>query len=163
MAAFLAIVLMVPGTKKTSSKGVSVGLASPDISLKAPDGGIWNLSDQKGKAVVVNFWATWCESCKAEMPALQKLFDTLKANPGFTLMTVLVRDSAQNASEYMKQKGYSLPFVVDDGSASSAYGITGVPETFIVDKNGVLREKIIGPADFDSAEALNYFGKLASE
>ncbi|MDP2166819.1 MAG: TlpA disulfide reductase family protein [Thermodesulfovibrionales bacterium] len=160
-AAFTAIVLFVPETKKTPPRTAEVGAAAPEFELKAHNGKLWRLSDQKGSVVLVNFWASWCDSCKKEMPSLQRLYDLTKDNPGFRIMTVLFNDKPEDALQYLRQNKYTLPFLIDaDGSVSAAYGLTGVPETFVIDKNGIILNKIIGPLEFDSPQAIDYFTGL---
>ena len=98
------------------------------------------------------------------MPSLQRLYDAKKTISNFKLVTVIYKDTAENAAAYLKSNNFSVPFMLDpDGSAASAFGLTGVPETYIIDKKGVLREKVIGPAEFDSPDALGYFEGLLKE
>jgi thiol-disulfide isomerase/thioredoxin len=158
-------ILSFPGCKKSPKRIVAAeGLSAPDFSLRDINGNIWRLSDLKGSVVLVNFWASWCVSCKTEMPSLQGLYERKKDNPLFKLVTVLYRDDPMVASEYLEQNGYNFPLLIDtDGNASMDYGLTGVPETFIVDKTGILRKKIIGPADFESPEAIAYLKGIINE
>lgn len=140
------------------------GREAPEIALMDADGKSWRLSAMRGSVVLVNFWASWCGPCKTEMPSLQKLYGTTKTEPGFKLVTVLFRDDPVRALEYLAKNKYDFPLLLDiDGSAAMAYGLTGVPETFIVDKKGVLRNKFIGPIDFNSHDALAYFRRMVEE
>lgn len=164
VAAFITIVLIAPQGQRSGRSIASVGIKAPDFRLNEPNGKTWQLSDMQGSVVLINFWATWCSSCRDEMPSLQNLYNIVKGDPRFHLITILHKDSPENASSYLKQNSYSLPFVTDtDGSVSAAYGLTGVPETFIVDKKGVLRDKIIGPVEFNSKETVEYLTRLIEE
>ncbi len=159
-AAFVSLVLFYP-EKGARIKRASVGVSAPDFELKDIGGNAWRLSSASGTPALVNFWATWCVSCRQEMPSLQRLFEKTKT---MRIVTVLYRDDPRNAADFMKQNGYTMPVLIDmDGSVSNAYGLTGVPETFLIDKKGILREKLIGPVEFDSPEAIDFFNTLASE
>lgn len=122
------------------------------------------LSELKGSVLFVNFWATWCESCIEELPAIEGLFRNLSENPKFKLITILYKDNGDRAFSYMKENDYTFPIYLNpDGSAAKKFGITGVPETFIIDKKGVLRDKVIGPEDFHSPGAIEKFQTLINE
>jgi cytochrome c biogenesis protein CcmG/thiol:disulfide interchange protein DsbE len=80
------------------------------------------------------------------------------------MVTILYKDSIPDASSYMKQNGYTFPvFLNSDESAAKIFGITGVPETFIIDKRGILRDKVLGPAEWDSPQAIESFQSLMKE
>jgi peroxiredoxin len=82
---------------------------------------------------------------------MEMLFKRFSTNPHFKLITVLFKDDRKKVLRYMEENGYTFPVYVNpDGSAAKKFGITGVPETFIIDKNGVLRDKMIGPEKWDS-------------
>jgi thiol-disulfide isomerase/thioredoxin len=122
------------------------------------------LSELKGSVLFINFWATWCESCVEELPAIEGLFRNLSENPKFKLITILYKDDRDRAFSYMKKNSYTFPLYLNpDGSAAKYFGITGVPETFIIDKKGVLRGKVIGPEDWNSPGALENFHALIDE
>ncbi len=122
------------------------------------------LSDLKGSVLFINFWATWCESCVEELPAIEGLFRNLSENPKFKLITILYKDDRDRAFSYMKENGYTFPVYLNpDGSAAKYFGITGVPETFIIDKKGDLRDKVIGPEDWNSPNAVQAFQALMNE
>ncbi len=143
---------------------VAEGFKAPDINLKDLDGNLWSLSSKKGSVVLINFWATWCDTCKEEMPGLQLLYDVKGDNPGFQLVTVVYDDDPLRAVKYLADNNFTLPLYIDgDGSAARAYGLTGVPETYIVGKKGILRRKIIGPADFKDPGAVAFINKLLEE
>lgn len=143
---------------------VEEGKPAPMFTLKGLDGKIVNLSDLKGSVVLINFWATWCPPCKGEMPSLQKLYAVMMDDPKFVMYGILYKDDPVNAQRFTKENGIMFPMLVDSNySASGAYGITGVPETYIIDKKGLLRQKIIGPAEFDSPDAIAFFKSLLAE
>jgi cytochrome c biogenesis protein CcmG/thiol:disulfide interchange protein DsbE len=142
----------------------TVGSKAADFDLAGINNNTMKLSDMRGSVVLVNFWATWCASCVEEMPALERLAEVLSGNPHFKIVTIIYRDDLERASQYLKQNGYIFPVYVNpDGNAPRLFGITGVPETFIIDKKGVLRDRIIGPADWDSPQAVSSLQALINE
>lgn len=131
-------------------KVAEVGKLAPDFTLIDRKSKTWNLSQLRGQVVFVNFWATWCPPCRQEMPSMERLYGLLPADK-FKMLAILNRDEPAFADNLAAMLGVTFPILVDpDNSAGQAYGLTGVPETFIIDKQGVLREKIIGPAQWDS-------------
>jgi cytochrome c biogenesis protein CcmG/thiol:disulfide interchange protein DsbE len=130
---------------------ITIGSAVPDIELIDTKQNKLNLSELKGSVVFINFWATWCEPCIDELPSMEMLFKRFSTNPRFKLITILFKDDKQKVLRYMEENGYTFPVYVNpDGTAAKKFGITGVPETFIIDKKGVLRDKKIGPEQWDS-------------
>lgn len=123
-----------------------------------------NPSDVSGKVVFINFWASWCKPCREEMPSIEALYQELKDNDRFIMLTVLYNDTPEQALEFVKSYQYTVP-VFSDASAGTAklYGVTGVPETYLVDKKGVLRKRVIGPYHWDSSEAKGFIYSLINE
>lgn len=140
------------------------GQQAPVFELNDIDGNTWRLNDLRGKVVLINFWATWCPSCVSEMPSLQRLILKNVNNPGFVVLTIIFEDDPFRAYRFVKSYNYSFPVLKDpDGSVADAYGLTGVPETFVVDKKGILRKKVIGPTTFDDPKVLAYLERLEKE
>jgi cytochrome c biogenesis protein CcmG/thiol:disulfide interchange protein DsbE len=147
-----AAALFLLPDKKIYEKVASVGKPAPDFAYPDSNGKIWRLSDLRGKVVFINFWATWCTTCKAEMPHKESLFQKMKGKP-FQMLGMLFRDDPQNLTKYYEQQKVSPPTLISpDNEAAKIFGITGVPETFIIDKKGIIREKIVGPREWDSPE-----------
>ncbi|HIJ79213.1 MAG: TlpA family protein disulfide reductase [Desulfobulbaceae bacterium] len=127
---------------------------APNFTLMDTKGKTWQLNELKGQVVMVNFWATWCPPCRSEMPSMQKIYTTLPADK-FKILAILSNDDPAIADSLAKKGGFTFPILVDpENKAAQAYGITGVPETFIVDKQGIIREKYIGAVRWDSADGL---------
>lgn len=120
--------------------------------------------DIKGKVLFVNFWASWCPPCKEEMPSIESLFREMSGNGNFKMVTILYKDSYRDGVDYVKQNDYTIPVYTDDGSlAARAFGVTGVPETYILDKKGQVRKRVLGPAEWDSPEAKDLIRSLLAE
>jgi len=151
IAVGIGLLVFLP-EKKMYKEIAEVGSPAPEFELEDSNGNTWKLSDLKGKVVFVNFWATWCATCKSEMPSKNMLFQKMQGRP-FQMLGILFRDNPRNLSLYLERQPVSAPTLIDDvGEVARIYGITGVPETFIIDKNGILRKKIVGPLEWDSPE-----------
>jgi peroxiredoxin len=140
-------------------KVATVGQPAPDFTLVDLQGKTWTLSELKGRVVFVNFWATWCPPCREEMPSLQRLLGLLPADK-FVMLAILNKDDPAQARNFAAKLGLTMPILDDQSNtAGKKYGLTGVPETYIVDKQGVLRKKFLGPAPWDSPQ---FVGLLTS-
>lgn len=152
---FLAGLLTACERTKTETPPTpkAIGKPAPDFVLKDTKGKTWRLSELRGKVVFVNFWATWCPPCRSEMPSMQDLSQSLSPK-SFQMLAILSNDQAEVAEKFAVGIGFAAPILLDpENRASKAYGITGVPETYIVDKQGILREAVIGPLHWNSPEA----------
>ena len=146
------------------SEIITVGSAIPDIELIDVSHNKLNLSELHGSVVLVNFWATWCKPCIDELPSIEILFRRFSHDSHFKLVTILFKDDRQSVLWYMKENGYTFPVYMNpDGSASKKFGITGVPETFIIDKKGILRDKKIGPEQWDSPIVMEMLQSMIHE
>lgn len=153
IALCLAVLFLLPKEKKYEEIA-AVGKPAPAFELKDANGNLWKLSDLKGKVVFLNFWATWCTTCRSEAPYKEMLFQKMQGKP-FQMLGILFRDSPSNLPGYKMNQPVSPPTLISpDNEAAKLYGITGVPETFIIDKNGIVREKIVGPREWSTPENL---------
>jgi cytochrome c biogenesis protein CcmG/thiol:disulfide interchange protein DsbE len=153
IAACLAVLFLLPKEKRYEEIA-AVGKPAPAFELNDAEGHLWKVSDLKGKVVFLNFWATWCASCKSEAPSKEALFQKMKGRQ-FQMLGILYRDDPGNLPAYYKLHNLSFPALISPGNeAAKLYGITGVPETFIIDKNGIVREKIVGPLEWTAPENL---------
>jgi peroxiredoxin len=136
--------------------------ALDDSTIQALSGSATRLSDQKGKIVLLNFWATWCPPCRAEMPAIDKLWKKAK-NMAFTVMGVSIGEEPGTVKDFISQQGYGFPIFVDpSGALGNAFGVRSIPTTYILDKSGAAIAGKVGGAAYDSAEAISFFAELAS-
>lgn len=141
-----------------------VGLPAPDIELTNSNNDKLKLSGLRGSVVFVNFWATWCPPCIDEMPSIERLSRYLAGNSKFKIVTIFYNDDMNKVLRYMKEMNYTFPVYLDSGGdAAEKFGITGVPETYIIDKKGILRNKVIGPSEWDSPYVIEALSKLMNE
>ena len=127
---------------------------APDFNLMGMDGETHTLEDLKGKFVLVNFWATWCNPCKVEMPLLEKLHQTLKSEK-FTVLGLHVGPGPENIEEFKKLMPISFPIYVDMDLEVN-WGVPGLPTTFLMDPEGKLIYRAVGKREFASDEMVNF-------
>ena len=131
--------------------GDSTGFAT-DFALTSPDGKVVTLSGQKGHVVVLNFWATWCESCKDEIPDLKALAAASKAG-GFELLSVSVDDEpAKAVPPFAAKNGLSYPLLYADRRTLDAYAVRMLPTTFLIGADGSIVRRYVGPLDARNVE-----------
>jgi peroxiredoxin len=149
----VATMFLIP-EQKVYKEIASVGKPAPDFAYPDEKGNIWRLSDLRGKVVFVNFWATWCTTCRAEMSQKALLHKKMEGKP-FQMLGMLFRDDPANLPSYFREVKVSAPTLISpDNESAKKFGITGVPETFIIDKDGIVREKLVGPQMWDSEESV---------
>ena len=124
--------------------------AAPPVELLTPDGALFSLQQLRGKVVLVNFWATWCEPCITEMPALQRLRNELAEN-GFEVLAVNYQEGPARINGFIQKMNLTLPVVRDtDGSVARSWGARVFPASYLVDRAGNIRHSISGAADWTS-------------
>lgn len=136
--------------------GLAVGELAPDFELETLDGKKVKLSDYKGKKVILNFWATWCPPCKAEIPHMQKYYEEFAKEDNFEILAVNLTSYKENV-KYVKKfiKTYEMTFPVlldTEGEQMNAYDIHIIPTTYFLDTEGVIQKKVRGPVDQDSMQ-----------
>jgi peroxiredoxin len=142
-----AFVSRVNGAELKRWKGKS---DAPAIDLMTTNGTPLSLQSLRGKVVLVNFWATWCEPCVREMPSLQQLRDQLHAD-GFEVLAVNYQEGPARINSFVEKLQLSLPVVRDtDGSVARAWGARIFPANYLVDRAGNIRHSMSGAADWTS-------------
>ena len=115
------------------------GFAAPDLTLQTLDGETVTLSDLRGQAVLINFWASWCPPCRNEMPAIQQVYEEYK-DQGFTVLAVNSQEQEARVTAFAESLGLTFPILIDrDGSVFGAYQVAALPTTFFIDRAGVIR------------------------
>jgi len=146
---------------KEKTKSSKLPMA-PNFQLQDINGKTVSLSDYRGKVVLVNFWATWCPPCRAEMPAMQRLNDKM-AGLDFVMLAVNVEpDGEHTVPSFLQGKSYTFPILLDLGAkAQNRYGVFRFPETFIIGKDGVILNHILGAREWDDSSTVDYLSFLA--
>jgi peroxiredoxin len=148
-AVAVAALFALYGSSRTAAP-VTRGSAAPEFALPrlAGDGDV-SLGALRGKVVLLNFWATWCAPCEDEMPAMQRLHDGLAGQP-FELVAVSVDQSADDVKAFRDRLQLSFPILLDpERKASSLYQTFRYPESFLIDKSGMVVERYVGPRAWD--------------
>lgn len=166
LAIVLTLVLVLGVTlaacsSPSSSPAPIVGRPAPDFKLPSLGGQTVSLSDLRGRPVLINFWASWCEPCRYEMPFIQEIFeDTEWTARGLVILAINLGESPSRVEEFMKSYGLSFPVLLDtNSSVAEKYNIRGIPETFLIDKDGIIQEIKIG-AFSGKAEIETRLGKI---
>jgi cytochrome c biogenesis protein CcmG/thiol:disulfide interchange protein DsbE len=122
-----------------------IGKTAPGFVLAQVQGGRFDLEAFRGSPVVVNFWSTWCQPCKIEHPVLLEAAQSYSA-AGVRFVAVVYQDDPEKVQRYIQANGSAWPTVLDPGGRTAiSYGVAGVPETFFVDKDGIIVHKVAGP------------------
>jgi len=156
IAAALVVALGIGLLRGTGGQvgGPLVGKAAPDFTLQTLNGGTLTLASLKGRPVVLNFWASWCVPCRQEAPILRDLSEKQTAN-GLAVVGVVFSDKNLKAVRaFIREYALAYPSLLDPNlNTSIAYGVSGVPETFFIDRSGVIRSYVQGALTTDRLRA----------
>jgi cytochrome c biogenesis protein CcmG, thiol:disulfide interchange protein DsbE len=143
----------------SGSRPPRIGKAAPDFTVQDADRKV-TLSEFRGQVVVLNFWATWCPPCVEEVPSLVEMQRRLK-DKGVTVLAVSVDEDENAYKEFLKVHGVNLVTVRDPARKTTAlYGTLKFPETYVIDRDGVMRRKFIGAVDWTDPEITQFLGNL---
>lgn len=146
LSVVLPIFLLVFACKEKPEKSSlpKLGTAAIDFNCQDLKGQTWNLDKVRGKIVLLRFWADWCPYCRYEMPVIEKYYRKLKGE-GLVVLAVNVKQSAQVAEAFTAQLDITFPVPLDpDGALARKYGVHAIPTNFLIDRQGVIREILIG-------------------
>lgn len=134
------------GAPLSASPSPREGFLAPDFTLDTLDETKVTLSDLRGKIVVINLWATWCPPCRAEMPALENAYKQYKDSGVVVLgLNVTNQDSEKDIPPFVDEFGLTFPILLDrDGSVSALYQLKGLPTTYFVNREGIIRTVVVG-------------------
>ena len=139
------------------------GGATPAFELSALDGRKVDLASMRGRVVLINYWATWCEPCREEMPAIERLRTKLKGRP-FEVLAVNYGESEERVSAFVTKLNLSMPILLDPYKNSvEAWKVRGLPMTFLVDVNGKVRYWSFGERDWSEGEGFRLVEKMMAE
>lgn len=135
---------------KNTDIGIEVGNIAPDFELATLDGGNIRLSEFRGQPVILNFWATWCPPCRAEMPDMQKLYE----NKDVVILAVNLIESERRQKDvgnFVKEFSLTFPILLDkDMKVANLYRIQPIPTSFMIDSSGRIQGKSLGALNYES-------------
>lgn len=143
----LAGILLIGGIAIADSlfsehKLPKVGDRAPDFTLQGLDGKTHELSDYKGKVLLINFWGTFCPPCVREMPAMQRIYDKYK-DENFEILGINLDESTVSVQSFVKQYKLNFPILMDKNTIRRKYGVSSYPTSFFVDSNGRITDIVI--------------------
>jgi thiol-disulfide isomerase/thioredoxin len=131
-----------------------------NLTLPLLGGGNGSLSSYKGKVVILNFWATWCPPCRSEMPSMETLYQHFK-NQGLQILAVDMSEERDVVQQFVRSNRYTFPVLLDiDGKVGSQYGISAIPTTYILDREGKIIGRIVGSIRWDNPKVITAFEEL---
>lgn len=162
----LAVLGLMYGIFQKGAHGTRIikeGDRAPEIALPRLNGGAVSLSSLRGKVVLVHFWATWCPPCVEEMPVLEQLYRSL-AGQDVEILAVSVDEGGHGVVDpFIQRNKLTFPILFSpDRSAAASYGTFKFPETYVVDREGIVRLKAIGPQDWMHPENVRVIRELVS-
>jgi len=160
LIAALAVALYSQQTRSAKRSGYP----APNFRLTDLSGREYRLSDLRGKIVFLNLWATWCPPCRDEMPSMERLHRRLAGDDFIILAVSEDAQGARAVAPFVQQLGLTFPVLLDaDGNLPRKYGVTGYPETFVIDRAGRVIQHVIGPEDWGSDQMYLYFQRLIEQ
>jgi peroxiredoxin len=137
-------------------------LVPGDIKLKGLKGAMVKVSDFRSKIVFLNFWAAWCPACRLEMPSMEKLHNRFR-NKDFVMVAIDLEEPASTVRDFFKEFHLTFTALLDsDGEAASLFGVTSIPMTFILDKEGKIIGGAVGAMEWDNKESAALFEHLVN-
>ena len=137
-------VLTAAQAASATARAQVAAMPAPDFTLPTLDGEDITLSDLRGRAVLINFWATWCPPCRLEMPAMQRVYERYKEE-GFVVLAVNFREGQEQVKPFVEELGLTFPVLLDEkGNVASQYRVIGLPSSYFVDKEGRIQTVQVG-------------------
>lgn len=142
---------------------VAVGAPAPDFTLEDLQGNAVTLSKYRGKVVFLNFWASWCPPCRAEMPSMDRLYEVY-GTKDFVMLAVNIEQDVDAVRAFVRQHEHSFPVLLDlEAKAQGLYDVYRFPETYLIDKQGQIVEHYIGARDWSSVDFLKKINTMMKE
>ena len=172
-AAFALFVVMLVWVARDKMRPVGVGTSAPEFTFTTMEGDTVSLEDYEGRVVLVNVWATWCGPCRMEMPSMQRLYE-LTSREDFEILAVSIdarpgqRDGGGriggDIAMFVDSLGLTFPILLNPtGDIQRTYQTTGVPETFLIGPDGVIRRKVAGGTEWDAEAHIEQIERLVAE
>lgn len=134
--------------------------ASYDLRLTGFDGKQVSFSDFKRKTIFLNFWASWCPPCRAEMPTIQSIYDKLKNQPNLVFILISLDEDTTKAKKFIKEEGFNFPVYFINGYLPQIYNIGTIPSTFIISKEGTIVAKRAGMYDYNTKYFIRFLNTI---
>jgi len=166
IATLTGVMLLLASCSKPGQQTVTlVGNPTPAIKLSTLDGSSFSPSDESGKVLLLDFWATWCPPCRQSLPHVQELSaDADRVAKGLVVQTINDQESSDVIQKFQKDNGYRFPVALDpDGSAADKYHVEGIPTTVLVGRDGKVRNVWVGYDDSIPAQINDAVDKALSE
>jgi cytochrome c biogenesis protein CcmG/thiol:disulfide interchange protein DsbE len=144
-AVALVVVALLGYGLTSTARAPKIGEPVPDFDLTAFDGSPMKLSSHRGQVVVVNFFASWCDPCREEAPAIQQTWQAYQGSPDVQFFGIAYKDAASKARAFLDEFSATYPGTAEPGNQTARqYGVTGVPETYVIDQQGNLVRHYLG-------------------
>jgi thiol-disulfide isomerase/thioredoxin len=162
VAAFAQRVVLATGIANPNvTELVRKEKAAYDFTLDGLDGEILDFESVKGKVVFINFWATWCAPCVAEMPSIEELYGKYKDNAEVVFVMINVEMKEEKVKKFIKKKGFTFPiYFPNQTRLPKIYESNGIPTTFVLDKEGYIAYKKVGMANYSAGSFTKFIDKL---
>ena len=160
----------LPGDAAAAERLEALGFVLPERPLPVPDLGFDSLSggpvyliESKGSLVMLNFWASWCPPCRAEMPSMQRLWEDLEEE-NFLLYAVSVGERRETAAAFIEEEGYTFPVLLDPaGVGAEIFQVQGIPVTWLIGPDGLILGRYVGSREWDTEEIIDLFEDIIDE
>lgn len=174
---FLTLALLLPllsscqnneptSTPHTSTQylpAIQAPFSAPNDSIKGLDGNSIQLSNYRGKPIIINFWATWCPPCRKELPSMNRAWKILKKE-GIEMLAINMSESAVSIKKFTENHPIDFKILLDEtGHYSKQWKVTGLPTTFVIDNHGKAVYKVVGGREWDNPEILKSIKDLATQ
>jgi peroxiredoxin len=155
---------IAPSAPGSQSANVAAGKLAANFNLKDLKGTTVSLSSLRGKVVFLNVWATWCGPCREEMPSIETLYKSFRSNKDFVVLAVSQdTEGGKVVKPYITGKGYDFTVLLDpQNEVGEMYGVDGIPETFIIGRDGRIVAHHVGPYDWSNADIREALQELIS-
>jgi len=160
---FVAMCAMTAGISHAAELKAANGSRAPALVLKELNGTVHDLARYRGKVVLVNFWATWCEPCRDEMPSIQRLRDKLAGQP-FAVLAVNLDEPESRVTAFLEKTKLDLTVVLDPGkTAAKTWSARILPASYLIGRDGRVRYSVVGDIDWSDAHVLKIVADLMRE
>ena len=157
VTAFPALSVLKPAQDEAVAWGAGIGFPAPDFKLTNVKGETRSLVQYRGKVVLVNFWASWCPYCRSEMPSMDRLVKLFPKGD----VVILAINVEKSIPEKYHRAPVSFDFLSDSlGQVQQRYGASRLPDTFIIDRKGIIRQRVVGGIEWDDPKVVNYLKSL---